>query len=97
MLDSFAKIIGNKNFSSPILKKVSASLTVETANNLLAQMFGPEIKDHANAAYIKQGALYIACLSGAAAQEIKLHEADLLNLLHERVSNAQIAKIRYIL
>lgn len=97
MLDSFAKIIGNKNFSSPILKKVNASLTVETANTLLARMFGPEIKDHANAAYIKQGALYIACLSSAAAQEIKLHEKDILKLIHERVSNAQINKIHYIL
>ncbi|SRR3989338_1944961 len=97
MLDSFAKIIGHKNFSSPILKRVSASLTVETANILLADMLGPEIKNHANAVYIKQETLYIACLSAAAAQEIKLREAGLLASLRERVSGSQIHKIRYIL
>lgn len=97
MLDSFAKIIGNKNFSSPVLKKVTASLTVEMANTLLAEFFGPEIAGHATAAYVKHGALYVACLSGAAAQEIKLREAELLKRLRECAPSSQLQKIHYIL
>lgn len=97
MFNSFAKIISDQNRSAPLLKRAAASLTVETADALLAEMFGPEIKNHARAAYLKQETLYIACLSSAAAQEIRLREAELRRLLSSHASSVPIRKISCIL
>lgn len=97
MLDSFAKIVGNKNFSSPIMKRVSTAMLVASANEKLATLMGPAIKEYATIAYVRQDVLYIACLSSAATQEIKLHEVELLKLINDQFPMARLKKVGYLL
>lgn len=97
MLSSFAKIVGNKSFTSPIMKRVSTAMLVECANEKLVSIMGEAIKEYASVGYVRQDCMYIACLSAAATQEIKLREVELLRLVNDQFPMAGLKKVRYLL
>lgn len=96
-MQSLADIFRKKSFHSPLLRSVNAVMTIETANHILSQLFGEKIIDMARAVYIKNRALTIACLSTVAAQEIKLNEAKIINLINKKTQSLIVDKIRYII
>lgn len=81
---------------TPLMRSVVSASVVEKANEILKSMFGVKVMDHAQAMYVRQGKLYIACLSGAAAQEIRLRELAILEALNETQSALPIASIHFI-
>ncbi|OGH70347.1 MAG: hypothetical protein A2754_00250 [Candidatus Magasanikbacteria bacterium RIFCSPHIGHO2_01_FULL_47_8] len=95
-MKSLASILGNKSLASPLLRGVSAALTIEAANEFLATLFGAAIKDHASAAYIKSGVLSIACLGSTVAQEIKLREKQIIQKINEKMGFTAVKKIKYL-
>jgi hypothetical protein len=94
-MDSLANIF-SKHRRSPILKKVQTSLLVEKANDLLKDYLNhhPEM---AQAVYIKDNAIAIACLSSVVAQELKLREMHLLNELNKGQTGQKITTIKFLL
>lgn len=95
-MSSLASILNNRGKQSSLLKGVTGALVVEETNRQLIRIFGPEIVNHASAAYLRHTTLAIACLSTTAAQEIKLHERDLLAGIQAKIPLANITKIRYL-
>ena len=94
-MDSLRKILAQKN-PTPLVRGVQAATIIEETDRILANIFGASIKEVANASYIKNGTLAITCASSVAAQEIKLHEADILRQLHQKMSSLIVKKVRYI-
>ncbi len=95
-MKSLASILQNKSFASPLLRGVSASLAVETANELLVGIFGAKIKEHASAAYLKNSVLSIACLGSTAAQEIRLREREIVDKINKKMGFSAVKKIKYM-
>lgn len=95
-MKSLADLLRNSNLNSPILKGVRASIIVEAGEAVLVNLFGPEIKVHANVAFFKNNTLTIACLSGSVASEIKLNEPRILAQINAKVPGANVTKIRYL-
>lgn len=96
MMNSFGSILHNKNNPTPLIRGVNAALTIEAANGVLLELFGESIQEYATAAYIKDEVLCIACLSMAAAQEIKMREQEVLEKIKAKMPAASITKVRYL-
>lgn len=93
---SISSILRSASSRSPLIKGVTAAVTVEAANAALATLFGKQIFDHAQAAHIKNNVLAIACLSSSAAQEIKLHEARFIELVNKQVGMEAVKRVKYL-
>src|SRR5262245_29639819 len=97
MFAHLSKILEQKSSSNPMLRGVNAAMIVEVANKALADIFGQSIVDTAQAVFLRQETLTIACLSSTAAQEIKLHEAELVDRIHKETISQVVKKVRYIM
>lgn len=95
-MKSIGDLLKNNNLSSPILKGVRAAKILEETQKILVREFGDEITSYATPAYFKHKTLTIACLSSAAAQEIKLREKSILDELNRALPGVKIEKIRYL-
>ncbi len=96
MLKSLANLLQQRVNRSPVLKGAAAALTVEAGNEIMKQLFGNDIADYAQVAYLKDGVLAIGCLSSAAAQEIKLQEQNLIAAINKKIGATIVKKIRYL-
>lgn len=96
MMKSFADILKSKGRQSPFIKGVLSAALVDNANIFIETNWGEGGKKLAQAIYVKNGVLVIACLSSIMAQEIKLKERQLLSKLNEKYSETPVKKIRYL-
>ena len=78
------------------MRGVVASMAVEKANHVLANMFGEHIIDIARAVYIRNKALTVACLSSVSAQEIRLHEGAIVEEINKKMGDKIVDKIKYL-
>lgn len=95
-MKSLFSILNNVENKSPLIKGVTGAMVVEEANKILTQLFGIEVLNHATAAYVKDDTLSFACLSSVIAQEIKLHETQILGLINRKIPACNLKKIRYL-
>ncbi len=95
-MQSLGDIFKFKANRSPLLRGISAAMTVEKANQILIKFFGEKIIDIAQAVYIKNRILSIACLSSVAAQEIKINEEKIIDEINQVAGQIAVAKIRYL-
>ena len=96
---SFSTIenILDKSFKSKsgLAKQVTAALVCDEFDKIILEKWGSKIKNKTKALYFKDNTLTIASLSSVMAQEIKLHENEILKELNLKFPNA-IHNIRYI-
>ncbi len=87
----------NKNFKnqSGLAKSIQASLVCEEFDKILENKWGSVAKGKAKAMYYKDKILTIASLSSVMAQEIKLHERDILEELNSKF-DGMVASFRYL-
>jgi len=82
---------------SGIAKQVGAAITIEKAQQALDEVFKEE-SSHARPQYIKNRTLTVSCDSSAFAQELKLHEQEILEILNKSIENDEkVERIRYLL
>jgi len=96
MMDSLGNLLSHNPFKKAIMRGVESAEIVEKANEVLTQVFGEAINEHAHAAYTKHNRIFIACLSSTVAQEIRLHEKRILELILQQIPSARIAGISFI-
>jgi len=95
-MKSLADILKNKQRLSPMMRGVLAAQVVEYANDFIALKWGENGTRSSKAVYIKNGTIFIACLSSVIAQEIRLHEAELLKAVNQKSGENNLKKIRYL-
>jgi hypothetical protein len=91
------KILEQKSPTNPMFRGINAAIVVEIANKALAEILGKGITDTAQAVFLRQETLTIACLSSIVAQEIKLYEAELVDRIHKETVAMAVKKVRYLL
>ncbi|PIS04556.1 MAG: hypothetical protein COT81_05930 [Candidatus Buchananbacteria bacterium CG10_big_fil_rev_8_21_14_0_10_42_9] len=75
-----------------IQKQIKAADVVGSFDDLSKEIFGPHA-DQMHAVSFKDGVLKIACLSSSVAQEVKLHEPQIISGLAGQGINVQ--RIKY--
>ena len=98
MFNAFGSVIQNKIAASPLLRGALSSLQIEAANEVLIDMFGPNIAEGAQAMYIKENAVTVACMHAPIAQELKLREKEFVERLKKkRYAESGIDRVGYLL
>ena len=95
-MQSLADIFKRKSNRSPLIRGINAAMTVEKVNLILAGLFGEKIIDTARAVYLKNHVITIACLSSVAAQEMRLHEAEIIEQINKKTEAGTVQKIRFL-
>lgn len=95
-MNSLFSILNRKGGGTPIMRGVQAARAVELANEKLIELFGPQIAEFAQAAYVKIGTLAIACLSTTTAQEIRFKEAIIRDYINQKVGYEIVKKVKYL-
>ena len=95
-MKSITAILQNKSHASPLVRGIRAAQGVEAANEVLQNIFGKIIGEHAQAASIKNRILTIACLSSIVAQEIKLQENKIIATINTKLGFELIIRIKYL-
>lgn len=87
----------NKNFKqkNQLSQQVTAALVCDEFDKIIKDRWGKKIKHKAKAMYFKDSVLTIASLSSVMAQEIKLHEKEILEQINNKFNNA-VERIRYL-
>ena len=96
MLNSLASLLQQRVKRSPVLKGAAAALTVEAGNKILVEIFGADIGQYAQVAYLRNGVLAIGCLSSTVAQEIRLQERRFIDAVNAKVGATLVTKIQYL-
>ena len=87
----------NKNFKqkSGLAKQIQAALVCDEFDKIINKQWKGKVKDKTKALYFKDNILTIASLSSVIAQEIKLHEKDILEKINQKFGGV-VERIRYL-
>lgn len=95
-MKSIGNILGDHRSETPVLRQATAALVVDTASEIIREIFGDQIQAYAQVIYVKNKTLAIKCMSPAAAQEIRLNENDILAKISQKLGYKPISKINCI-
>lgn len=96
-MDSINDLIKSKGEESPILRGAKAALTVEEANRIIINLFGPDSKNYVEAVYLQNGVLGVLVRGTAAASEIKLNQDKILAEICNKFGADSVKKIRFLI
>lgn len=91
--DTLQDKISRKN---PLKREVEASQVLEYASDALVDLFGKEKAYHAKPLFLKNRTLTITCASSNIAQEISLHQAEIVDKVNEKLGKKEVDRIRYL-
>ena len=94
---AIASILNKQIISKGLDSQISAALLCEEFDKIVIEKWGIEMKNKMKALYLKDKILTIACLSSTMAQEVKLNEASIIDLLNKNLDSILVERIRYIL
>lgn len=89
----------NKNYGqkSAFTRDVEAALVCDKFNEIIKDLWGDKIKKQAQAMYVKDGILTVACLSTVVAQEFKLHNEELVSRLNGEFGREIVREMRILM
>lgn len=82
---------------TPLKKQIQASQIVEIANKLLLELFGKEQEKNIAALFLKNRTLTISCANSAVAQEVRLHQQEIVDGVNQKLGKNEVDRIRYLL
>lgn len=77
-------------------KEVNAAIVCNEFNKITLAVIGDKAKGKFEAKYVKNGTLAVAVLSPVMSQEIKLHEAEIMEKLYKKVDKNQVNSLRFL-
>jgi hypothetical protein len=97
-MKSIGQIIQNKStIESGLKQKIFASQVVEIGSAVIKSFLNNELTDSAEVLYFKNGTLTIGCIHVTVAQELQLHNPQIIAELQKRLKTTLIKKIHFIL
>lgn len=78
-----------------ISEEVEASLVLEKVTSVLKRLFGDDVDKKMKPLYVKRGVLTVSCLSSVAAQELKLHEREIIQDVNTHFGKSVVDRVRF--
>jgi predicted nucleic acid-binding Zn ribbon protein len=95
MWQPLGNLISDSIKKSGIGKQISDALICEEFQKIVVHILGPAA-EHCHAVYIKDRTLWVAVLSSAVSNELKLYEADILKGLADKLGPEKVTGFRFI-
>lgn len=86
----------NLKKKSSLKQQVDAAGVVEATSAVFQELFGVELAKHANPLFLKNRTLTVSCGSSALAQEIRLNQQQIVDMVNKRVGAKEVDRIRYL-
>jgi predicted nucleic acid-binding Zn ribbon protein len=64
---------------------------------VLVEVFGKEQAYHAKPLFLKNRTLTITCTNSVMAQEIRLHQVEIIEKVNQKIGKKEVDSIRYLL
>lgn len=80
----------------PLKKQVDASRVVEISLEILNEIFGMDLAINAKPLFLKNRTLTISCSTSSMAQEIRLHQIEIVEKINEKLGKTEVDSIRYL-
>lgn len=89
----------NDNFlkKTPRQRPVEVGAVVEYAEEAVAEILGKDKINEAKPLFLKNRTLTITCSSSAMAQEVCLHQQEILDKINQKLGKTEVDRIRYLL
>ncbi len=84
MFTPIQKLLNSHLQKRGIARQVQASLVCAEVDKLIANLWGEAGTASARALYLKNNILTVACLSSSMAQEIRLHEDEIIMAINKK-------------
>lgn len=98
MFNALSSVMRGKITVSPLLRGAVSALQLEAANQVLLEMFGEAISSNAQAVYVKQDTVTVACMHAPMAQELKLREQEFVQRLKKKpYAESGVERVSYLL
>ena len=81
--------------TQPLKKQIESSLIVTYAETVLQEILG-SASGNCRALYLKNRTLTIACDSSAVAQEVRLHQTEIVEKINQKLGKKEVDSIRYL-
>lgn len=94
---TISSLISAKYQSNSFAPKVQAALVCEEFDKIVKRKWGGKMEHLVKAAYLKDGELFVACLSSVVAQEIKLYEKELLQKMSNKAGPSLVKNLRFLI
>lgn len=85
-----------QNGRGPLKRQVEATFVIESANSIIQSLLGPEQALHAKPLFLKNRTLTITCSSSVVAQEIRLHQSEIVEKINQKLGKKEVDRIRYL-
>jgi len=82
--------------NQPLKKQVETSLVIEIAEKVIAKILGVENSRMAKPLFLKNRTLTITCSGSVAAQEIRLHQQEIVEKINQELGKSEVDRIRYL-
>ena len=82
---------------TPLKRQIEASQIIEHAQDILLKMFGKEQINGTAATFLKNRTLTISCANSAIAQEVRLHQQEIVDGINKQLGKNEVDRIRYLL
>lgn len=96
MFIEIGEVISKKFGKSGLAKSVTAALVCDEFNKIILEIWGDKMENMAQAMYLKDKVLSVACLSSVVAQEIKMKEEELLGKLNNKFGSGVVEGLRLL-
>lgn len=77
-------------------KQVETGQLVEFAQDVLEEIFGEKNAQMAKPLFLKNRTLTITCLNSLIAQEIRLHQQEIVDKINNKLGKKEVDRIRYL-
>ena len=94
MFRSLDELLPNSLRKAGAERQVKAAMVIAAAEAALADQFGAELSGYMRPTTFRNGAVTVRCTRAAYAQEIALHEVDILARLAERLGQGIVSRLR---
>ncbi len=84
------------NRQRPLNSQIEAALIVEYTEAILLEVLGPIQGKLAKPLFLKNKTLTITCSNSAVAQEIRLHQGDIVSRVNQKLGGKHVDRIRYL-
>jgi hypothetical protein len=96
MVISIKNLLDDSIRKAGISDQVEASIVCEEFNKIALEILGEQVKGKLKALYVKNQTLTIAVMSSSIGQEIKLHEAAILEKLNQKTGPNKVERLRFL-
>lgn len=89
-------IKGKVNSHQQLKKQIEIVQILELASKVFCELFNDDLARHAKPQYLKNRTLTVTCTSSALAQEIRINQAKIVELINTKAGESIVDRIRYL-